>query len=685
MNTLTELNNYGQTSLTYTDNRAAAVIFDRPSPDNQNYNAAVNETHQVPVGINITEIIKPEVKNVFYEIDVTGISGATVSWPTIPSGCTVTNPSTGIYRLNFINDAATWEIVKRPNISVPGRTTNFTYTPKIKYESSQTKSWSVFILITVKIAMTSAFTIPLARLRGDMKFTSAISSMFSLAGVLNRRIRFESTMSSRALQQSIAIAKKVFRSVQTSTSTLGFIAQATKRIVLNLTSTATITSSAYATRGAGAGLSSSVTTAAYYYRTWTSSYSAIYEGFWNAWQRGRYVSPESGAGSTYTWISSGMTGADYAIKQNNKSLWAKSTYNNSGSLGDGRIDIYNYASSTWSLENAFTESPVGYALTLTNATKASPVRITLSSGISSQLSIMFKFISVSGMTELNGNWYYGKYINSTTFDLYTDVGMTVPLNGTAFGTYTSGSTSTIYYTWSALRDGYGYGSQSSIDSSAASLFVASGGGIDGRTDLFWYSRTGSSWSSVNSIRPNNTTYISPTSSEMSGNGSYTALGHGTSSPKVSVFNLSGTWSSQQVITLSSYAQDVSLDYYGNYLAIGCYGINTVYIYSRSGSTWSLEQTIVDTSRNIGYNVHFNEDATLLLVSSGPSSNRISLYAKSGSTWNFVQWFTPDLSSNDTSGTLWSQSINFGSDNLGSTIQLRTNAPTVYRVKTLTGI
>lgn len=45
---------------------------------------------------------------------------------------------------------------------------------------------------------------------------------------------------------------------------------------------------------------------------------------------------------------------------------------------------------------------------------------------------------VVGMTQLNGNTYYVKPITATTVELYTDLARTIPVNSTAFGTYTSG-------------------------------------------------------------------------------------------------------------------------------------------------------------------------------------------------------------------------------------------------------
>jgi hypothetical protein len=45
---------------------------------------------------------------------------------------------------------------------------------------------------------------------------------------------------------------------------------------------------------------------------------------------------------------------------------------------------------------------------------------------------------VVGMTQLNGNTYYAKPIAANQIELYTDAALTIPVNSTGFGTYTSG-------------------------------------------------------------------------------------------------------------------------------------------------------------------------------------------------------------------------------------------------------
>ena len=66
-------------------------------------------------------------------------------------------------------------------------------------------------------------------------------------------------------------------------------------------------------------------------------------------------------------------------------------------------------------------------------------------------------IGVGGMTELNGNEYYVKIISETTFAVYTDENLSIPLDGTGFGLYTIGGIVRLGITYAAeqtLDGGY---------------------------------------------------------------------------------------------------------------------------------------------------------------------------------------------------------------------------------------
>jgi hypothetical protein len=78
--------------------------------------------------------------------------------------------------------------------------------------------------------------------------------------------------------------------------------------------------------------------------------------------------------------------------------------------------------------------------TVTGATNASPVVVTtlITHAITTGLEV--RFSGVLGMTELNSGRYYAKKIANNAFELYEDTSLTIPLNGSAFGEWTSGGT-----------------------------------------------------------------------------------------------------------------------------------------------------------------------------------------------------------------------------------------------------
>lgn len=83
---------------------------------------------------------------------------------------------------------------------------------------------------------------------------------------------------------------------------------------------------------------------------------------------------------------------------------------------------------------------------ITGITLSTPVLVTTTNHILTSGTYVSIF-NVSGTTELNDNVYYVKTINSTTVELYVDVNLNVPLNGTGFTPYDFGGTieiNTIY-------------------------------------------------------------------------------------------------------------------------------------------------------------------------------------------------------------------------------------------------
>jgi len=159
MNSLNDLN--GSTvTVEYSDYRPAGVEFNTTTPVNQTLSKLEGQTYTAPVGINIIDVVDYATCAVTYTVNVSAQPGATVTWPTIPAGCTVTNPSTGVYRINGINSAYIWNQVKNPTITPdPDYYGTWVITSTINYLSTLSKSWTTTVTVTnvVELSTPSEF------------------------------------------------------------------------------------------------------------------------------------------------------------------------------------------------------------------------------------------------------------------------------------------------------------------------------------------------------------------------------------------------------------------------------------------------------------------------------------------------------------------------------------------------
>ena len=161
MNSLSELNAYSNTGLTYADDRSFQITFDH-SPTTQTVLESEGVAHRHPVAANIITSRGVAANTISYTIDVSSVSGASVVWPTpLPAGVTATVPSTGVYRLSNISSPLVWNSISSPMIQPPGnRVDNWTYTANISYptySNANSKSWSTTVTVTELTQPTAAY------------------------------------------------------------------------------------------------------------------------------------------------------------------------------------------------------------------------------------------------------------------------------------------------------------------------------------------------------------------------------------------------------------------------------------------------------------------------------------------------------------------------------------------------
>jgi len=87
----------------------------------------------------------------------------------------------------------------------------------------------------------------------------------------------------------------------------------------------------------------------------------------------------------------------------------------------------------------------GTSKAISGITQASPGVVATTNAHGFTEGIAVTITDVTGMTQVNGNEYFMDILTSTTFALYTDSNLSVPLNTNSFDAYTSGGVATAEY------------------------------------------------------------------------------------------------------------------------------------------------------------------------------------------------------------------------------------------------
>lgn len=209
-----------------------------------------------------------------------------------------------------------------------------------------------------------------------------------------------------------------------------------------------------------------------------------------------------------------------------------------------------------------------------------------------------------------------------------------------------------------------------ISHHAATESATSGAGA-----VYIYSRSGTTWSLeqrlVSSAIGAGLNF--GTSVSIDDTGTRVAIGEANAQPgAIHVFSRSGTtWSHEQKVTHSSITGDIlgkSISISGNgYYIIsghtqadpdGVSNSGSAWIFSRSGTTWTEQQKLIQNNKaindNFGKHVKLNYDGSKAFVTApGHSTDgMISVFSRSGSTWSLDQGLilTDDQDLNDNNGT-----------------------------------
>ena len=186
MGSFSDLNGFGNTTVNFTDNRNYGIKLFPPVAKNIAF-TSTTATFPADVSTNIESVIKPEFSLPVYEINISYVPGATVTWDPIPPGCT-TSSSNGIFQITGITSASVWQQIKSPTITLPPDFQgNVLYEGTIYWTTAQgpqSVTWDVGVYVPAAL-LSAQFIVDFD---GDAvtRTTAAINSIFGLSNNLIR-------------------------------------------------------------------------------------------------------------------------------------------------------------------------------------------------------------------------------------------------------------------------------------------------------------------------------------------------------------------------------------------------------------------------------------------------------------------------------------------------------------------
>lgn len=162
MFSLSDLNNYSQTIITFSDDRPFEVIFDLNTPLDVAQTVFENQSPTLQTGIEIIDIVDPETCDVVYEIDMTTVGvDVDLDFGTVPANVTITESPTKFWTVSGINSVFDWNAVKSPTVTFAfGTVGTATFSTTIEHTLADSSRGTKDTDYTVTIEEVSYMTAP---------------------------------------------------------------------------------------------------------------------------------------------------------------------------------------------------------------------------------------------------------------------------------------------------------------------------------------------------------------------------------------------------------------------------------------------------------------------------------------------------------------------------------------------
>ena len=150
MNSLEELNNLANTSISFNDGRAAGLLLTNTTPVNGNVSITEGSNSTVYLGTDIRAIIN-QTTGVYYTITTPSVANISLNWPALPANVNFVNSSAYISRVGPIFSTRQWNQIKQPYLSFSRDYAphTFTYTSQLQFGNANANSVSWVTTATI--------------------------------------------------------------------------------------------------------------------------------------------------------------------------------------------------------------------------------------------------------------------------------------------------------------------------------------------------------------------------------------------------------------------------------------------------------------------------------------------------------------------------------------------------------
>jgi hypothetical protein len=326
-----------------------------------------------------------------------------------------------------------------------------------------------------------------------------------------------------------------------------------------------------------------------------------------------------------------------------------------------------------------------------NVTKANPAVVTTTEDNFFTDGSRVTITNAQGMVELNGNSYYANVLTSNTFSLYSDSGLSTPVNSSAFSAYAYTNVSATTVTTNRVT----IGNSTQFTANAAVSFIGnmSTSGITANTTYYVYDKptgttiriaTSADGNASNILSLQTTTGLTANVYQQGGRAIANVGGSGgvlAASPPANAiqFNSGGTLAGSAALTYDSVATLLTVNGNANVGNLNSAGLVTgTRLFSNIADTGTAPIQVVSTTRVANLNVAHANVSDFGAVTTQTTGTFYPVFVSANTSANYALASNANISFNAATGLLTTQTLAVNGNITGGNL-----VATSYHIRSIT--